>query len=167
MMILCLCNNTLSLYDDILSLYDDTLSLYDGTLLIWWFFVYVMILCHYMMMLCYNMMIVCHYTIILCHYMMMGILFMLRLRRNWKEHNFLFIKNPYHCITTNYNRMWPCKTIIRILSRLVFGQFEPGIATKFPRCIISYFLIISDRKKCFQQKFNPQIFNAIIWLITY
>lgn len=30
-----------------------------------------------------------------------------------------------------------------------------------------YFLIIIDRKKCFQQKLNQQIFNAIIWLFSY
>ena len=30
-----------------------------------------------------------------------------------------------------------------------------------------HFFIISDRKKCFQQKLNQQIFNAIIGLIIY
>ena len=44
------------------------------------------------------------------------------------------------------------------------GHLEPGPATKFPRCIRVNIFIISDRKNCFQQKLNQQIFNAIIGL---
>ena len=49
------------------------------------------------------------------------------------------------------------------------GHLEPGPATKSPRCTRVYtFFIISDRKKCFQQKLNLQIFkNAITGLFTY
>ena len=81
---------------------------------IWWYVVYMMILCHYMMILC-------QYMMIRCHYMMMGIVFRLRWRWHRTESNFLFIKHLYHHIMTNYNRMWPCKTIIGLLSRWVLG----------------------------------------------
>ena len=47
------------------------------------------------------------------------------------------------------------------------GHLEPGPATKFPRCIRVNIFIISNRKNCFQQKLNQQIFNAIIGLFTY
>ena len=77
---------------------------------------YMMILCHYMMILCHYMMILCHYMMIRCHYMMMGNLFRLRWRWHRTEPNFLFIKHLFHHIMTNYNRMWPRKTIIGILS---------------------------------------------------
>ena len=49
----------------------------------------------------------------------------------------------------------------------VFGHLEPGPSTKFPRCIRIYFFFSSDRKKCFEQKLNQQISNAIIGLFTY